>query len=500
MGVLWLSFNSIEFLLFFIIVTFVYYALSHKVRWVWLLISSYYFYMCWNPKYAILMAISTIVTYLSGLLIDKANKLSDGKKSLQLKKLWVFLSFTINLSILFMFKYFNFFSSSIERIFNYFNNPIYLPSFDYLLPIGISFYTFQALSYTIDVFRRDIKAEKNLGKYALFVSFFPQLVAGPIEKSKNLLHQFDEKHTFNYERVKNGLLLICWGLIQKMVIADRLAILVNTVYNNPSDYRGFEIALATVFFAFQIYCDFSAYSDIARGAAEVMGFRLSLNFKSPYFSKSIKEFWRRWHITLGAWFMDYLYIPLGGNRRGRLRYYFNILVVFLVSGLWHGATFNFIIWGALHGIYQVIGDLLKPIRGAIIKIFKIDTHHFSYKLYQVLVTFALVNFAWIFFRAGSFTSALIIIQNIFYFNPEVFFDGSIYKLGLASKDLILSILSIGILIGVNMLQLTRNLRSELSRLNIVVRWSVYLTAIAIILIFGMYGPGYDPEQFIYFQF
>ena len=278
-------FNSIQFLIFFTIVTFVYFALNHKMRRAWLLITSYFFYMSWNPSHAVLLATSTIITYISGLLIDRANRMRDEKLSLQLKKLWVFLSFSSNLSILFCFKYYNFFSASLARVLTYFHRPINIASFDYLLPIGISFYTFKALSYTIDVYRKDIKAEKNLGKYALFVSFFPQLLAGPIEKSKNLLYQFDEKHSFDYIQVKNGLLLIIWGLIQKIVVADRLAILVNKVYNNPSSYKGFEIAIATVFFAFQIYCDFSAYSDIAIGVAEVMGFRVSQNFRSPYFSK-----------------------------------------------------------------------------------------------------------------------------------------------------------------------------------------------------------------------
>lgn len=456
--------------------------------------------MSWNPSYALLMATSTLITYLSGLLIDRANGIQDEKLSLQLKKLWVFLSVSSNLGILFFFKYYDFFSTSLTRISTYFGSPIYTPSFDYLLPVGISFYTFQALSYTIDVYRKDVEAERNLGKYALFVSFFPQLVAGPIEKSKNLLHQFDERHSFDYVRVKNGLLLIIWGLFQKIVVADRLAILVNTVYNNPSDYKGFEIALATVFFAFQIYCDFSAYSDIARGVAEVMGFRLSRNFRSPYFSKSIQEFWRRWHITLGAWFKDYMYIPLGGNRQGKLRYYFNVTAVFLVAGLWHGATINFIIWGALHGIYQVIGDLLRPIKETIIKTFNLKTTAFSYRLFQVMVTFLLVNFAWIFFRATSFTSALIIVQNILYYNPEVFINGSIYELGLDHKDMIVAILSIGVILGVNLLQRTGSLRNKLSERNIGLRWSFYLGTIVLILIFGMYGPGYNPEQFIYFQF
>jgi len=300
--------------------------------------------MSWSPKYAVLIGASTLITYFSGLLIQRANKLEDENKAIKQKRFLVFMSFFSNLSILFLFKYFNFFMAHLAKIFSLANISFDVPSFDFLLPVGISFYTFQALSYTMDVYRKDIEAEKNLGKYALFVSFFPQLVAGPIEKSKDLLHQFDEKHCFDYDRVKKGLILMLWGLFQKLIIADRLAILVNTVYNNPTNYRGFEIVIATIFFAFQIYCDFSSYSDIARGAAEVMGFRLSMNFRQPYFSKSIKEFWRRWHITLGGWFKDYLYIPLGGNRRGKLRNYFNIMVVFVVSGLWHGASMTFIIW------------------------------------------------------------------------------------------------------------------------------------------------------------
>lgn len=338
-------FNSMHFLLFFPIVTFIYFFIPHKFRYIWLLITSYYFYMSWNPKYALLIGISTIITYLSGILIEKSNKITDKQKSKFFKKLWVFLSLFINLSILFLFKYCNFFTYTLTKIFSLINITIKVPSFDFILPVGISFYTFQALSYTIDVYRGNIKFEKNLGKYALFVSFFPQLVAGPIEKSKDLLNQFNEKHIFDYNRVKNGLVLMLWGFFQKVFISDRLAILVDTVFNNPSNYKGLEIIVASVFFAIQIYCDFSSYSNIARGAAEVMGFDLSLNFKQPYFSKSIQEFWRRWHITLGAWFKDYLYIPLGGNKCSKWRRYFNNMVVFLISGLWHGAAINFIIWG-----------------------------------------------------------------------------------------------------------------------------------------------------------
>lgn len=493
-------FNSVDFFIFFPIVTILYFLIPNKIRWVWLLICSYYFYMCWNPKYAILLAISTIITYLSGILIERANKIDDEKKSIRIKKLWVFISFVINLSILFLFKYFNFFSKTIITIFSKFNILVTMPSFDFVLPVGISFYTFQALSYTVDVYRKDVRVEKNLAKYALFVSFFPQLLSGPIVKSKDFLYQIKEEHIFDYNRVKSGLLLMIWGYLQKILIADRLAILVNTVYYNPAKYKGFEILIATVFFAFQIYCDFCGYSNIAIGAAEVMGFRLTKNFERPYFSKSIKEFWRRWHISLSSWFKDYLYIPLGGNRCSKLRKYFNIMIVFLTSGLWHGASLHFIIWGGLHGIYQVLGDLLKPLKKKLIKVFGIKTDAFMYKLFQVLSTFVLVDFAWIFFKASSFSNAKIVISNMMHFNPQIFINGSIYKLGLSSKDFLAAVLGIIVVLTVNMLQRNKSLRVQLSQKNTVFRWSLYIVAILSIIIFGIYGSGYSAQQFIYSQF
>lgn len=493
-------FNSIHFLFFFPIVIILYYIIPHKFRWIWLLISSYYFYMSWNPKYAILIGTSTIVTYITGILIYKADKINNNKKAIKLKKFWVFTSFFINLGILFLFKYYNFFTATLTRVLSAVNISFNVSKFDFLLPVGISFYTFQALSYTVDVYRKDVKAERNLGKYALFVSFFPQLVAGPIERSKDLLHQFNEKHYFDYYIVKDGLLLMLWGFFQKILIADRLAILVNNVYNAPQNYRGLEIVIATIFFALQIYCDFASYSNIARGAAEVMGFELSINFKQPYFSKSIKEFWRRWHITLGAWFKDYLYIPLGGNRRSKLRNYFNTMIVFLISGLWHGAAINFIIWGGLHGIYIVVGDILKPLKEKIISTFKIKPNSKGLKLIKIIITFILVDFAWIFFRAGSFTLSKTIIRNMLYFNPGIFASGRIYELGLDEKDFKIAILGILIVLIVDILQVNNNVRNTLANRNIVFRWSMYFIAIIAILIFGIYGPGYNAQQFIYFQF
>ena len=484
-------FNSFHFLIFFPIVTLIYFLIPYRVRWIWLLITSYFFYMCWNPKYAILIATSTLITYLSGIFI------SNSKDK---KKLWVALSFISNLGILFFFKYFDFAIENINIILNKLHITLITPSFDVLLPVGISFYTFQALSYTVDVYRGDVKPEKNLGKYALFVSFFPQLVAGPIETSKHLLDQFNHNYDFDYERVKSGFLLMLWGFFQKLVIADRIAIVVNTVYNNYTSYSGFTLIVATVLFAFQIYCDFSSYSDIAIGCARVMGFELMQNFNRPYFSKSIAEFWRRWHISLGGWFRDYLYIPLGGSRHGKLKKYRNIMIVFLTSGLWHGAGWGFIVWGFLHGFYQVVGDLLKPTREYFIDKLNINKNGFFHRLSQIVIVFILVDFAWIFFRANTFRDAIGIIKNMFVFNPWILFDGSLYNLGLDQKDFIVGILAIFALIIVSLLRRNTRLINLIGNQNIIVRWVFYFTFLYSILIFGIYGPGYEAQQFIYFQF
>jgi D-alanyl-lipoteichoic acid acyltransferase DltB (MBOAT superfamily) len=280
-------------------------------------------------------------------------------KSKAKRKKWLYLSLVSNLGILFGFKYFNFFSENIQLIFNQYNILYEVPFFNALLPVGISFYTFQTLSYTIDVYNNKTQAQKHLGVFAVYVSFFPQLVAGPIERSNHLLPQFFEKHEFSYSRVKSGLQKMLWGFYKKIVIADNLAILVDGVYNNIDNYSGIALIVATIFFTFQIYCDFSGYSDIAIGSARVMGFELRENFKRPYFSKSIQEFWQRWHITLSSWFKDYLYIPLGGNRVIKWKWYYNILITFLLSGLWHGANWTFIIWGGLHGSYLILAITFK---------------------------------------------------------------------------------------------------------------------------------------------
>lgn len=339
-------FNSIDFLIFFPIVVLVYFIIPKRIKHIWLLIASYYFYMCWNAKYALLIFASTAITYLSGLLIQKI-KCSDYDiyRKTRLKKYVVAISFLINLGILFYFKYINFALSVIAKIFAMAHIQLNVSSFDIILPVGISFYTFQALSYTMDVYRDDIYAEKNFFRYALFVSFFPQLVAGPIERSKNLLKQLAVPEKFSFENLREGFILMLYGFFLKIVLADRIATFVDTVYNDYQTYSGMYLIVATILFAVQIYCDFFGYSTIAMGSAKILGIQLMENFDAPYLSTSVSEFWRRWHISLTSWFKDYLYIPLGGSKKGKLRKYMNKMIVFLVSGLWHGAQVSFVAWG-----------------------------------------------------------------------------------------------------------------------------------------------------------
>lgn len=478
-------------------VILLYFLIPHRFRYLFLLVASYYFYMCWNPKYAMLMALSTIITYLSGLALDVVSR-----KEVSLRKWVVFTSFFLNLSILFFFKYFNFATQTITRLLLAIGIVIQQPRFDVILPVGISFYTFQALSYTMDVYRGEVKPERNLLKYALFVSFFPQLVAGPIERSKNLLHQINEVHSFQWHRIKSGLLLMLFGFFQKVVVADRLAILVDEIYAHYQVYEGLEIVLATVFFAFQIYCDFASYSNIAIGAARVMGFRLMENFNTPYFSTSVTEFWHRWHISLSTWFRDYLYIPLGGNRKGTLRKYINLMIVFLVSGLWHGASWHFVVWGGLNGFYQIAESVTKPLRDKVVQVLNIDRSQFSHKLLSGMFTFILIDFAWLFFRVEGLRKGLEMLHRTFlFFNPWIFFDGTLYTFGLDRKDFTVLLLSALIMLFFSVCKYRRiSLGNALSKQGIWFRWTVYFAAIFFVLIFGVYGPNVDASAFIYFQF
>jgi alginate O-acetyltransferase complex protein AlgI len=474
-------FNSIQFLFFFIIVTSFYFIIPHNKRWFLLLVSSCYFYMAFVPIYILILGFTIVVDYFAGIYIENA----EGKR----RKLFLICSLFANIGVLAVFKYYNFLNENLTILLNGLNYKNPIPYLSILLPIGLSFHTFQAMSYTIEVYRGHQKAERHFGIYSLYVMFYPQLVAGPIERPQNLLHQFREKYYFDYFRVVEGLKMILWGLFKKIVIADRLAIYVNAVYNNPLQHHGFTLITATVFFAIQIYCDFSGYSEIAIGAARIMGFKLMTNFNRPYFSRNISEFWKRWHISLSTWFKDYLYITLGGNRVSIPRWYFNLFIVFLISGLWHGANWTYIIWGALNGFYLVFAIISKNIREKVSKVLGITKFHKLNLFLQIATTFVLSCFAWIFFRANSLQDALVIIKRIFYINSS-FFIGE-------QDNLIYSFMSILILFMAELkLEYFKKGYSLMNHKNKIVRYIVYASLIVYMGLFGVF----DGSQFIYFQF
>ena len=483
-------FNSIQFLIFFPVVMMLYFITPFKIRWILLLIASYYFYMCWKVDYIVLIIISTLIDYICSNQMAKL----ESKKT---RKKWLLISIFSNLGILFGFKYFNFFSENIQTLFNQYNVFYEIPLFNVLLPVGISFYTFQTLSYSIDVYNGKTPAQKHLGVFAVYVSFFPQLVAGPIERSNHLLPQFFKEHKFSYDRVKSGLQKMLWGFFKKIVIADNLAILVDGVYNNLDNYTGITLIVATIFFTFQIYCDFSGYSDIAIGTARVMGFELRENFKRPYFSKSIQEFWQRWHITLSSWFKDYLYIPLGGNRVVKWKWYYNIIITFLLSGLWHGANWTFIIWGALHGIYLIVAITFKYPK----KYFSQKISKYSPKIdttIDVIITFLLVAFAWIFFRANNLDDAIYVIKNMFAdLNEYNNLGGQFRGIGIYLNDLIKYFFLILFLIGYSTYERTDDVWKKLQLKPSWIRWSIYY-----IMLYGILflAPHSTINNFIYFQF
>ncbi|MBC8432935.1 MAG: MBOAT family protein [Desulfobacterales bacterium] len=493
-----MSFNSFQFLIFFPSVVGLYFLIPYRFRWILLLAASYYFYMCWKVEYIFLIIASTMIDYFTGIMMGREE---DKRK----RKKYLIISLSGNLGLLFAFKYFNFFNDSFRTVFNEFNIFYNVSAFNVLLPVGISFYTFQTLSYAIDVYQGRKEPERHLGIFALYVSFFPQLVAGPIERSTRLLPQFYKKHDFDYRRVTFGLQLMLWGFFKKVVIADRLAVVVNQVYNNPTDYTGITLIIATYFFAFQIYCDFSGYSDIAIGAAQVLGYDLMKNFNRPYFSKSIGEFWRRWHISLSTWFRDYLYFPLGGNRVSTARWYYNIMVVFIISGLWHGANWTFIIWGSLHGIYYLCSLWLKHFGVKLSNLFNLNRYPLIQKFIKVFITFHLVTFAWIFFRSNSVSDAFYIVTHLFdnlgYFILHINALGSGKELiggdlGLGKLELIVSAMLIISMEITHLIQRKRSIRELIAEKAIWIRWPAYYTIIFGTLLLGKYGV----QDFIYFQF
>ncbi len=493
-------FNSLSFLIFFPVCLALYMVLPAKARTFILLAASIFFYMCWNPVYVLLLASSIIVTYLCAFALPKCAGRTGSRRAVLISGL------VINFGILFIFKYFNFFADTVAKFL-----PGSIRPLDILLPVGISFYTFQAVGYLIDVYRGD-EPEKNIFRYALFVSFFPQLVAGPIERSGNLLKQIrelDKRPLMNPDDFRKGAFIMLYGYFMKMVIADRAAILVDTVYSaeHYTDYAGFEVLLAAVLFSVQIYCDFAGYTYIAIGAAKMMGFSLRENFNTPYLATGIRDFWDRWHMSLTGWFRDYLYFPLGGSRKGRIRKYINILLVFLLSGLWHGAGWHFVFWGMLHGVLRVLEEIVSPawnkFRDAASRIFsdgKKDEK--SYRLLTQALTFLAVTVCWMFFRAGSIRQAFDLIGNMLGgMGLWQLTDGSLLMLGLDAKEMNVLIFGIFIMITIDRLKYKKTdvpaLFAERSEF---VQALLLLAGIIFIVIFGIYGKQYDATAFIYFRF
>ena len=441
--------------------------------------------MAFLPIYILILGFTIIIDYYAGIYIE----LSAGKK----RKLFLICSLIANIGVLAIFKYYNFLNDNLSSVLNDLGYVNQIPNLSILLPIGLSFHTFQAMSYTIEVYRGNQKAEKNFGIYSLYVMFYPQLVAGPIERPQNILHQFYEKHKFSYDNVTDGLKLMTWGFFKKIVISDRLSGLVNQAYGDPHRYQGFPLILSTIFFAFQIYCDFSGYSDIAIGAAKVMGFDLMRNFNKPYSAKSIVEFWQRWHISLSTWFRDYLYIPLGGSRVKMSRRYLNLLITFLISGLWHGASWTYIIWGGLNGVYQIFDISTKKARAKIESLIPSPLKTSYLGLCQ-LITFILICTTWVFFRAKSVQDGWYILSHLFSFSRS---STSLYLSAKNILEIIFAIFALFILFGVEHLQKNRSLTDFINMKRPVIRWAFYYGLVLIIFLLGVFEGN---QQFIYFQF
>lgn len=477
-------FNSFDFLIFFIIITSLYFCFPHKYRWFILLSASCYFYMAFVPIYILILGFTIFIDYYAAILIE--NTVNN-----KYKKVYLISSLVANIGVLVVFKYFNFLNENITFLLNQFQIQNNIPYLKILLPIGLSFHTFQAMSYTIEVFRGNQQAERHFGLYSLYVMFYPQLVAGPIERPQNILHQFKIKQKINQENLVLGLQKILWGLFKKVVIADRLAIVVDIVFDHPTSYNSISLFVASLFFTYQIYCDFSGYSDIAIGTARVMGIDLMSNFNLPYRSTSIQQFWKKWHISLSTWFRDYLYIPLGGNRVSFQKLCLNTILIFLISGIWHGANWTFVVWGALHGAMLIVEIVFRKY------LVKMNINLYSTKSLRVIITFLFVNFTWVFFRAKNLNLALEFIVRFIVKLPNLIYEilqnGKIIEnLGVSTNILYYSISLIVLLETLNHFSRKRNF----NHFHPFIKFSTYILASLMILLLGVFKQ----NQFIYFQF
>jgi alginate O-acetyltransferase complex protein AlgI len=492
-------FNSLEFAIFFPVVTILFFLLPHRFRWMLLLAASCFFYMFFKPIYILILVFTIVIDYFAGIWIARE---PDKRK----KRFLLMLSIAANVGVLSVFKYYNFIAININQVLDSVHRTGHIPLLSILLPIGLSFHTFQAMSYTIEIYRGRQQPERHFGIYALYVMFYPQLVAGPIERPQNILHQFHEVKHFDYENMRSGLIQIAWGLFKKCVIADRLALFVNQVYGNPYGYTGLPLIIATIFFAFQIYCDFSGYSDIAIGSARCMGYTLMTNFNKPYQATGIAEFWQRWHISLSTWFRDYVYIPLGGNRVPPYRWVLNILIVFMLSGAWHGANWTFVIWGVLHGVYLIAERIMRRGRGAGGgRQAGARPAGWVVILIRRAVVFAAVTFAWIFFRAQNLSQARYVIRNLFVGIPSQLRDIAanlhfarlrLVYLNQSLNDLVISLIVLAFLMLIQSLQKDQPIDKWLESRPRPFRWAFYYGVPLAFISLGIFNG----SEFIYFQF
>lgn len=482
-----MAFTSFSFGLFLLLAFIIYYSVPPKTQWIVLLCLNIIFYGSYIPYHLSILIVITLITYIGAIKLEKAH-------SQQFKKIWFGAIIICCVSILIFFKYFNFLSTSLCAIFSFSTNRQTNPLLiNIILPVGISFYTFQTLGYLIDVYRGNSPAEHHLGIYAVFVSFFPQIISGPIARSNQLLPQYHCGHTFQYKDVTYGLKLMAWGFFKKMAIADSYALYVDTIFNSAERYQGLSLLLASILFSIQIYCDFSGYSDIAIGVAYLFGIHLPQNFRSPYFSTSIKEFWSRWHISLSQWLRDYIYIPLGGNRKGTYHTHRNLLITFFISGLWHGANWTYILWGILHGLGQIIENTLCSLHTAQKFLSSIP------KTIKRLLAFAFCTFLWILFRSNSLTDALYIIEHIAtgITMPITYLKTAYTDLSLSWISIFYLVLPLIPLFLFDYFSLHFDVIDKISSLSVFKRWSIYI-GFTLFTIFMM--PSASGHSFIYFKF
>lgn len=521
-----MAFNTLTFILFFGVVVIGSFLVPKKWKWIFLLASSYFFYFYASAKFAVFIILTTMTSYLAALYIGKQHELEkqsgvtkQDKKTLKNKRkqMLVFLLF-LNFGILFVLKYFNFFSENINYLLNSLSFGGTIPHLNLILPLGISFYTFQTMSYVIDVYWGKVEPERNLAKVALFVSFFPQILQGPIGRYKDLAPQLYAPKKASYQDLKFGLQLMLWGYFKKMIIADRAAVIANFVFENYLNVSGIGVVFGVFMYAIQDYTDFSGCIDIARGCAQSMGITMAENFRRPYFSKTVSEFWRRWHMSLGAWMKDYVFFPfsltkgvskLGKLAKKRFGKHFgrtlpialgNLLVFFLV-GVWHGASWNYIIWGIFYGLLIAISGMMKPVFNWMNKTLHINTKSKTFQLFQILRTFWITCVGCIIFRAATLTNAWdIFIKTFRFYEMPALFRKEFLGMGLRGLDMIVLLCGLVILFIIDVMQERGSVREYVSMKPIYIRWTLYMIAFIIVLLLGMYGPGYDQNQFVYMQF